>query len=450
MSKLLRPALVSLLILLFSTVTAQTAMAQTGNGQADEGGIDIDSLFDEPDGETDGGHAVAGDTNEDSEAGETSEIGDTDETGPVVDIGALTTSAASVTGSVSAGLGFGLGLIEWPGSAAADGRDLSELRRYSALYSTSARMTVDARPASYLRFRTSLSSSLNVDRMAFNSPGVDELFVDYTFADTVFVRAGYYGMTWGQGRLLDNPANLVTDVSDGVAVRGTVPLGPGTVTALVYSKKAWVDAYTAEHPAAFAYAGQWEATLGPVTMGLAGRYRKDDLVGSTASMSYGVGNLTFAADGVRWWDKDDPTGGMSYWQAMGHAFWESDDRAWSLMVEYEFDQRVRNDRGAYIGHRTGVAMRAPKVGGSTWRPAVRWEHAFQDDSGKVIPGISGTVAPSLSMSIGVPVVYGAPGTFYRDALIVESGEAAEDREPGAIPIDNVVSVLVAVSLSFSF
>ena len=147
---------------------------------------------------------------------------------------------------------------------------------------------------------------------------------------------------------------------------------------------------------------------------------------------------------------DDPTGGMSYWQAMGHAFWESDDRAWSLMVEYEFDQRVRNDRGAYIGHRTGVAMRAPKVGGSTWRPAVRWEHAFQDDSGKVIPGISGTVAPSLSMSIGVPVVYGAPGTFYRDALIVESGEAAEDREPGAIPIDNVVSVLVAVSLSFSF
>ncbi|MFA7567574.1 MAG: hypothetical protein WCY01_11145, partial [Alkalispirochaeta sp.] len=77
MSKLLRPALVSLLILSFSTVTAQTAMAQTGNGPADEGGIDIDSLFDEPDGETGDGQAVAGDTNEDSEAGETSEIGDT-------------------------------------------------------------------------------------------------------------------------------------------------------------------------------------------------------------------------------------------------------------------------------------------------------------------------------------------------------------------------------------
>jgi hypothetical protein len=94
----------------------------------------------------------------------------------------------------------------------------------------------------------------------------------------------------------------------------------------------------------------------------------------------------------------------------------------------------------------------PSLGGGGWRPGVRWRHAFEDNSGEVIPGISGTIAPRLSLSIGTPVIYGAPGSFYRDAL-TESVEEEDDpleEDEKLVPVDNVVTVLLGLRLSFSF
>jgi CO dehydrogenase/acetyl-CoA synthase alpha subunit len=54
------------------------------------------------------------------------------------------------------------------------------------------------------------------------------------------------------------------------------------------------------------------------------------------------------------------------------------------------------------------------------------------------------------MSIGVPVIYGAPGTYYRDALTEDAETDPDDRDEDAIPLDNVVTVLLGFSLSFSF
>ncbi len=203
---------------------------------------DMDDLFSSPDGTVEAGAAA------DNEEGATAEPPAQAEQPPpepadAVDIDALTTSPTTVRGRFTGRGGIGLGFVEWPGSAAAGDASPADLRRYSIFYDSSASVTVDSRPTPYLRFHTSLSTSLNEDTLTYAAPEVDELFVDYTFAETLFFRAGRYAMTWGRGRLFDNPANLVERVDDGAAVRATVPLWrASSFTGVIYSNEEWMDA----------------------------------------------------------------------------------------------------------------------------------------------------------------------------------------------------------------
>lgn len=426
------------------------------------GAQDMDSFFDEPDGTTesegtpsaDSGDAEAGE--EESESlgtlfetpDESVEDGAKEEQTEAVDIGELTTSPTTVTGNISAGIGAGVGLIEWPETPAAEGRSFGELTRYSGFYDTTASVVVDSRPEPYLRFRGSVYTNLDTDTMDFNNPAIGELFVDYTFADTLFVRAGKQGLTWGAGRLLDNPANLVDRVSDGVAVRATAPLGRGSLSGVVYTTETWVSRYSDIDPRSFAWAGLAESTAGRLSFSLSGHYQYDEPVGSAASLTFGLGSVSLTAEGVRNWDQEDATGGESSYEALGQVFWENQDRSWSLLGEYQYDSA---DTGGGE-HRGGLGVVMPSLGGGGWRPGLRWRHAFEDNSGEVIPGISGTVAPRLSLSIGTPVIYGAPGSFYRDAL-TESVEEEDDpleEDEKLVPVDNVVTVLLGLRLSFSF
>ncbi|MCF7929385.1 MAG: hypothetical protein K9L29_09915 [Spirochaetales bacterium] len=384
----------------------------------------IDGLFNEPD---------------------TESVDDAEGEEDTVDVGELTTAPLEVSGSVSAGIGAGLGLIEWPGSAAAGSRTAADLVRPSGFYSISSAVSVDARPEPYLRFYANVSTSLDEGVMDFPAPEVKELFIDYTLADTVFFRAGKQGLAWGQGRLLANPANLVSRVSDGVAFRTTVPAGPGTLGGVIYSIEDWVNRYAAIDPRAFGFAGQWEATLGPLSLAAMGHYHVDEPVDAAAGVSFGLGEVNVAVDGAYHIDQGDPISSASSWEALGQLFWEDEGRNWSILTEYWFDSSVADRQG----HQAGIGIRMPDLW-SDWRPAVSWKHAFQDHSGEVIAGIGGSIAPDLTMSIGLPVIYGKPGTFYRDALTeTVTDENADEEEQRLTPVDNVVTLLLAIRLNFS-
>ncbi|MCF7914639.1 MAG: hypothetical protein K9L66_05690 [Spirochaetaceae bacterium] len=411
----------------------------------------IDDLFDQPEEETEVEEAVGDETNDQSEENASSEPVEA-EANDKVDIDELTTSPVKFSGSVNAGVGLGAGLIEWPGTSAADGQSAGELMRYSGFYQTTATVKLDARPQPYLRFYSSLQTTLNDDAMSFDALVIKEIFVDYTLADTVFFRAGQQSLTWGQGRLLGNPANLVSRVSDGVALRSTLPAGPGTLNGVIYSKKSWLDdGYAKHNPKAFAYAGQWETTAGPLSMALAGHFKIDDDaqedIGSSLSLSVPLGPVDAAADVVGHWARHNPANPPwkpAEWQAMGRILWENSSRSWTLLGEYQFDSTVE----AGSGHYGALALKTPKLAGSDWRPALRWKHAFQDNSGELVAGIGGTIAPKLKMSIGVPLIYGAYGSFYRQAL--EDSTTGDADEDDLTPIDNVATFLLSISLSFSF
>lgn len=430
---------------------------------------DIDDLFNEPDAVTEGeSPAVEGRATEGGSAGAEATVSDgTGEAdgetkdaeggGAVVDIDALTTSPTRVTGKVSTSAGIGLGLIEWPGTDAAEdeGEDLRDLARYDILFTAKASVSVDSRPSPYLRFRTTVSTSLDDNTLDFDTPEVDELFVDYTFANSVFVRAGKFGMSWGRARLFDNPADLVDRVDEGAAVRATVPAGPGSVTGLVYSRSEWIDQYEGDtNWRAFAGAAQWESTWGPLTTELGGHWQKDEPVGSAISLTLGIHDLTLSAEGIYNIDQDDPGGGPASGensvQAVANFFWENSARTWSFWGEYQYDNAAGRDPETEGGeHLVGLAFKAPSIAGNGWRPGVRWRHAIEDGSGEVVPGIKGEIAPRLNLSIGVPVIYGEPGSYFREAL-VSGNEEDDDEETDLTPLDNVVTVLLGLSLSFSF
>ncbi len=289
--------------------------------------------------------------------------------------------------------------------------------------------------------------------MNFSGPDLNEVFVDYTLRETVFFRAGRQGLTWGHGRLLGNPANLVSRVSEGVAVRMTLPAGNGTLNGVVYSKEGWINnPYPNIDPRTFAYAGLWELSMGPLALSLSSHFKmKDDIkedIGSATSISFGIGSFNIAADLVGHWNRTNPSWIPVEWEVLGQIFWENDSRSWSLLSEYLFDSSV----GAGLGHYTSLGIKTPKFIGSRWQPTILWKHAFQDNSGEFVTGVSGSIAPGLNLTMGIPVVYGYPGSYYRDKLIenLESDENAFDEEERVIPIDNVVSLLISITLSFSF
>lgn len=354
--------------------------------------------------------------------------------GGAVDIAALTTSPPRFSGSVDTGAGITVGVSEWPGSSAADGQDLQDLLSWRAGYDMSATMRVTARPRPYLRFTGTLTTSLSESTARFSNPAIGDLFVDYTLGDTVFFRVGKFGMTWGQARILTNIGNLVSDVSGGAAVRATVPIGPGTATALVYTRQAEIAKHGSGDPKSFTYAGQVEATRGRLSAGAAAWLRAEEPLRSTLHATLGLGTVDLTQELRVFVDRQDPLNMDTMDVAtLSQIVWEGGNPVWRVIGEYLFDSTVAD----WQGHRVGLGVRMPRFLPGSWRPEVLWRHAFVDNSGSVEVAATGTLAPSLEGSIGMPILYGEPGTIFR----------VDDT---TIPSNGVVSVLVAARLKFSF
>ncbi len=444
----IRTGIVVLFLLL---VTVYPLQAQ------DEFQIDIDDLFFLDDSEADEpADEPAVEPESEAAAAEPSAAeppAEKEEPAERVDLAALTTAPLKVTGTVSAGFGAGIGLTEWPGSSAAGNADLVDLLNISGLYRSSAVVKIDARPKPYLRFYTALGTSLDNDAMVFTTPEISEIFIDYTLADKIFLRFGKQALTWGQGRLLGNPANLVSRAAQGAAVRGSVQAGSGTLNGVVYAVGDWIDdgtdsgadpvTYANTDPRAYGYAARWDTLVGPVALLLSGHFKlHDDIfqddksdIGAAASLSFTLGPFDAALDLTGRWGVEELAWNPDGWSVMGQLFWENADRSLSVLGEYQYDASLGDTR-----HHAALAAKFPKLLDGTWQPALSWKHAFQDGSGEFIPGISGRPAPGMQVSLGAPLFYGKPGSYYR--------EAVNDELP--IPKNHTAGLLLAVNVNFSF
>ncbi len=351
----------------------------------------------------------------------------------VVDVAALTTSPVRFSGSVDTGAGLALGLAEWPGSRGAGDASARELLTYGAGYDMAATFRITARPQPYLRFTSSLTTELQAQTATFTPLRIGDLFVDYTLQDRIFFRVGKFGQTWGQARILENIGNIAGDTENGAALRATVPVGRGTATALVYSRGR-TAVYSESDPRSFTYAGQFETTRGRVSSGVAARVRAQDVVRATAHVTLGLGHLDLTQEALVLVDRADPLNlDATTVKALSQFVWEGGNPVWRVIGEYLFDTAVPD----WQGHRVALGVRMPQFLPNRWRPNVQWRHAFVDNSGQIETALTGTLAPSMDGSIGIPVIYGPPGSVYRGI-------------DTTLPSNGVVSVGFGAWLKFSF
>jgi len=274
--------------------------------------------------------------------------------------------------------------------------------------------------------------------LRFTNPAIGQFFVDYILHDSHFFRVGKHSATWGQGRLVGNPGNLISNMGDGIAIRANTGLGPVNATGVMYTTSA--SASGGSGPRSFAYAGLLERSGGKRTVGVSSYYRYAQRLRTAAYYKTAFGGVDVAAEGVTAWDVHgyraeaelenlDPN-----FTGLVNAFWESSGTPrLSVLGEYIFDSAIPD----YAGHKVGIALRLSELSWTRWPPSIRWLHSFNDNSGQVVVGSSRTIAPGLSASFGVPVFYRGP-TFL---------DPDDDEE---IPDDYVVSVLFTISMSLSF
>ncbi|MFP4644593.1 MAG: hypothetical protein ACLFM0_09585 [Spirochaetales bacterium] len=366
--------------------------------------------------------------------------GESDGDGDYVDVDALTTSPTEFSAQVSAGIGAAASLLEWPWTDGTGGGGASDLLDYAAGYDLSSSFEIDSRPSSNIRFNVTFDTKLDENAMAFTRPAVTGLYVDYTPWERLSLRAGKYGLTWGQGgRVLDNIGNLVSDVSDGVALRGVVPIGRGTATGVVYSQEDWVSERDPQDPRAFAYAGQVETSLRRVSVGASARIRSTDPLDTSAYIAGGLGEFDWTLEATKSWDRTD-------WYAfdrrpnlevMSQLLWEGGDPSWVIVGEHLWDAGDSDP----LAQRVGLAVRMPRFSalGENWRPQTRIRHALKDNSGEVVTGFNTGILDNANLTVGVPFRYGPADGIYR------KGDFGGDLQN----IDGVAAFGLAASLSFS-
>jgi len=379
------------LVLVFLFVLFSLPLAISQNPLPEESAedpFDLDSLFSDPD------QGILESENPD----------DSQNVDEALDVASLTTDPIPrVSGSASLSGGLGIGLTAWPGTAETATFTPRDHWDYIIGYTMGTSVALDVRPTGYTRFYTSLSASLNEDTLVLTGPTLGEMFFDYTWKDTVFFRLGKQSLTWGQGRLVGNPANLVSRVADGAAVRAFFPLGSNGVTTVLYGSQA-MGGIT---PDTLGYAGIFDTTLGPLVTGLSAHYRKtEDLQTAVyAKVRLGSGDLTLESR-MDWnlLQAEAPDT-----QVLAGFFWEGGTLGWSVLGEYLLDLRDTSNIHQTVG--LGVGVRRLPWGG--WKPGLSWKHAIHDGSGQVLLGIDGPFAPSLGATIAIPILYGPPGSTFR-------------------------------------
>ena len=123
---------------------------------------------------------------------------------------------------------------------------------------------------------------------------------------------------------------------------------------------------------------------------------------STLALKTSLFNVDLFAEGIGSWTRDMPIALPSF---VSGFYWEHPEPEYKFYGEYYLnagDTTLRDQRFA-------LATGMDKAFGSPFTLGLEWTHAFIDDSGIIIPGVSFDPWPHVTVLVGVPCRYGAPG-----------------------------------------
>lgn len=262
--------------------------------------------------------------------------------------------------------------------------------------------TISSRPDQSLRFQSTVYGSISSDPLF--KPQVSELFVDYSFRDLAYFRAGKHSLSWGVSRLFDAGGDLMSSSGSGLALKASIPLGSGGLTAVAYTP-ATISSST--NFSSLTYGLQGDVPLRAADFILSATYSPS----ATPSMR-ATGVLKTSVAGVDLFSEAICAAkalSSPYLSGIVAGFlWTREQPALKLYGEYYFNA----SDSSYTDHRVSAVLGMNKLLGSPFDFGLQWAHAFVDGSGIVMPAATLGIAEHLSLLLGLPLRYGAVGSFY--------------------------------------
>lgn len=355
----------------------------------------------------------------------------------------------SFRGTLNSGVGMIAGWRDWPNSV-----DAAAAIIPSGYFSFSNTLAWDARLNAAFSFSASivttypgtttlLSTYLSNSSALPTSPdsttlltvyppfslSIGEMFFDYSIADKLFFRIGKQNNTWGNERIF-SLTNLISDGAAGLAIKGYIPFGGAGITAVILDQSAWHPDSTYPGFHTLAYLGKLDLIVGKVELQASARYRSaegEKTVAALKTTFFGIdlfheSMLSFAPSSI-----------LAYTTVSGF-YWQGADSDIQIYGEYAYignsgygsDNRMSIATQYDLGHfLEGKA-----------RIGIKWDHAFADSSGSILPAIDLLPLPYVSLKIGFPILYGAADSIY----VASSGDPSSRRE----------SVVIAATISVNY
>jgi len=329
------------------------------------------------------------------------------------------------SGSVSTTAGASLGLMDWTNEPFA-----SENIEPAAFYGLNSTLALDVRPSSASRFFMSVNVESPVgNSLTISQPGIGELFVDYTLAETVFFRAGRQSLTWGTGQLF-NPGNIIRDISSSLSVRAFFPIASNGVTLIAIANDSYIQSGDGPLAGLLGYAGSFETSSDLATVALSAFYQITSGLTQSAYLKSSLGGVDLSLEAVNAWSPD-----WTYTDSdvLLSGFWEPGAWGTRVIAEYLLET-ARFSSG--LGSSIAIGVAATDIPGFSWNPGIRWFHAFFDGSGELVLGVDGSVAPDVRLQIGLPINYGpSSGTYMQNK---------------SDPADRVISLVAQLTLQLGW
>ena len=288
-------------------------------------------------------------------------------------------------------------------------------------------LSFDARPDSTLRVYGKVYSEIDPEDSteSWTTPEIEEMYGDYNWLDKAYIRIGKYAVKWGQGRIF-TPGNLVEETDDGVTVRATLPTVLDGVSALAFYDDSFIETNEKLSGEDLAYAVLADKTFANVNFSMGGRFRQGEKLRTLNSFKTVLFGTDLFSDLVIHFDEDE----APLYEVLGGFFKEWTD--FRLYGEYLFDCSEEN----YDDHSMGLAAGYKNIFSTSLDFGIEWQHAFIDDSGSVITGVTWKPWKNIKASVGIPFIYGGDESRY-----------VKDNDS---PVDSRAACVFFLELSSSF
>ncbi len=255
---------------------------------------------------------------------------------------------------------------------------------------------MDIRPSSAAHIRGEFSTSFTpaTAQFSWDNFAIDELYLDYTIRDAVFVRVGQFLSSWGQGRLF-TPGDLLANSADGFSLRLSAPTVLNGVSAYAFGSG------TVESYGDLSYAAKADAIILDTLLSAGILYRYADGYKGLLSIKRVVWKTDLLADMVGFYQDD-----IFSCEGVGGFFREWNDLR--LYGEYH----IKADEHRVLDQQFGLAVGQKNIAGTPIDIGLRWLHSIADGSGTLLAALSWSPWKYVTATIGVPYMYGAAGSYY--------------------------------------